>query len=108
MFGSLSQMIDATPYCGKLIKLSAAVRTDVLGPGNQAYLWLRVTKKPFGPPAMLFYDNMSDRPITNSNWHQYDISCKVPQDAEVIGYGLALVGEGKAWIDSVSVEVTER
>jgi hypothetical protein len=31
---------------------------------------------------------------------------KVPPDAEVIGYGLALVGEGQAWLDFISINVT--
>ena len=107
MYGSLSQHIDATPYRGKTIKLSAAIRTDVSGPGNQSYLWLRITKKFFGPSALLFYDNMADRPIMNNNWHSYEIVGKVAPDAEVIGFGLALVGEGQAWIDSVSIKVTD-
>ena len=108
MYGGLCQQIDATPYRRKSIRMRAAVRTDVSGPGNQAYLWLRVTKKSFGPSALLFYDNMADRPITNSSWSEYVIVGKVPPDAEVIGYGLALVGEGKAWLDSVSVEMVEK
>jgi len=108
MYGSLSQKIDATPYRGKLVKLRAAIRTNVSGPGNQAYLWLRVTKKFFGPAALLFYDNMADRPITNSDWCDYEIIGEVPPDAEVIGYGLVLIGYGQAWLDSVSIEVIEK
>lgn len=108
MYGSLSQQIDATPYRGKQIKLRAAIRTDVSGPGNQAYLWLRVTKKFFGPAALLFYENMADRPITNRDWRDYEIVGEVPEGAEVIGYGLVLVGDGQAWLDSVSIEVSEK
>ena len=107
MYGSLSQQIDATPFRGKIVKLNAAIRTDVSGPGNQAYLWLRVTKRFFGPGALLSYDNMADRPITNNNWHVYEIVGKVPADAEVIGFGLALVGDGQAWLDSVSIKVID-
>ena len=108
MYGSLSQQIDATSSRGKRVKLHAAIRTDVSGPGNQAYLWLRVTKKFFGPASLLFYNNMADRPITNNDWCDYEIIGEVPMDAEVIGYGLALVGDGKAWLDSVSIEVIEK
>jgi len=108
MYGSLSQQIDATSCRGKRVKLHAAIRTDVSGPGNKAYLWLRVTKKFFGPASLLFYDNMADRPITNNDWCDYEIIGEVPMDAEVIGYGLALVGDGKAWLDSVSIEVIEK
>ena len=87
MYGSLSQQIDATLYRNKIVKLRAAIRTDVSGPGNQAYLWLRVTKKFFGPASLLFYDNMADRPITNNDWRNYEIIGDVPQDAETIGFG---------------------
>jgi len=103
MFGSLSQQIDATPYRGKKIRLKAAIRTEVNGYGNQAYLWLRVTKKFFGPAALCFYENMAERPVTNSRWQFYDIIGTVAADADLIGFGLALVGDGKVWIDSVSV-----
>lgn len=108
MYGSLSQQIDATLYRNKIVKLRAAIRTDVSGPGNQAYLWLRVTKKFFGPASLLFYDNMADRPITNNDWRNYEIIGDVPQDAETIGFGIALVGDGQAWLDSVSIEVIEK
>jgi erythromycin esterase len=108
MYGSLSQQIDATPYRGKTIRLNAAIRTDVSETGSQAYLWLRVTKMSFGPSALLFYDNMGDRPITDNKWKKYSIVGKVSAEAEVIGFGLALVGEGQGWIDSVSLEVTDK
>ncbi|HUE95390.1 MAG TPA: hypothetical protein VMN39_01965, partial [Longimicrobiaceae bacterium] len=71
-----------------------------------AYLWLHVTKKWAFPPSTAFHDDMSDRPITNREWREYEIVGEVPEDAEMIDYGLALVGEGRVWIDAVSVEVT--
>jgi erythromycin esterase len=106
MYGSLSQQIDATPYRGKKVRLRAAIRTEVSGQGNQAYLWLRVTKKFFGPAALCFYNNMADKPITNSKWQVYEIVGTVSPDAEVIGFGLALIGNGQVWIDSVSIRIT--
>jgi erythromycin esterase len=106
MYGSLSQQIDAAPYRGKKIRLRAAIRTMVSGPGNQAYLWLRVTKKFFGPAALCFYENMAEKPITNSKWKVYDIVGMVTPDADVIGFGLAMVGDGEVWIDSLSVSIT--
>jgi hypothetical protein len=108
MYGSLSQQIEAAEYRGKRIRLRAAIRTEVAGPGNQAYFWLRVTKEFFGPAALLFYDNMADRPITNSEWREFEILGAVLADADTIGYGLALVGDGRAWIDSVSLEVISK
>ena len=95
------------PYRGKRVRFRAAVRTEVSGPGNQAYLWLRVTKAWAFPPSTAFYDDMSDRPITNREWREYEIVGEVPEDAEMIDYGMALVGDGRAWIDAVSVETIQ-
>ncbi|HYO47858.1 MAG TPA: hypothetical protein VEY33_14345, partial [Gemmatimonadota bacterium] len=103
----LGQRIEATAYRGKRVRFRAAVRTDVTGPGNQAYLWLHVTKEWAFPPSTAFYDDMSDRPITNREWREYEIVGDVPEDAEMIDYGMALVGDGRAWIDAVSVEVVD-
>ncbi len=98
--GWLQQRIDAAPYRGKRIRLRAAVRAEVIGPGNQAHLWLRVSRKDFTP---LFFDAMLDRPITSSEWRDYEIVGEVSEDAETIEYGLALVGDGRAWLDTVSI-----
>ena len=106
-FGLLGQRIEAAAYRGKRVRFRAAVRTDVTGPGNQAYLWLHVTKEWAFPASTAFYDDMSDRPITNREWREYEIVGEVPEDAEMIDYGMALVGDGRAWIDAVSVEVVQ-
>jgi hypothetical protein len=106
-FGLLGQRIEATANRGKRVRFRAAVRTDVTGPGNQAYLWLHVTKEWAFPPSTAFLDDMSDRPITNREWQEYEIVGEVPEDAEMIDYGMALVGDGVAWIDAVSLEVIQ-
>jgi erythromycin esterase len=106
-FGSLSQRLDATPYRGKRIKLRAAVRTEVEGSGNHAYLWLTIEKQGFGPQSTLFKDSMKDRPITTREWHFFEINCEVPDEAPWINFGMALTGEGSAWFDSFSLEMVE-
>jgi erythromycin esterase len=105
MFGSLRQTLSAAAYTGKRIKLRASVRTDLDGPGNQAYLWLRVMNKGMPPAAVAFYDGMADRPIVSREWRDHEIVADVPASAESIEYGLALVGEGRAWLDAVSLEL---
>ena len=101
MYGSFSQRLDAASYRGSRIRLRASVRADVTGPGNQAYLWLRVTKK--GQTVVFYYD-MADRPITASAWREVEIVGDVPEEADTIDYGYALVGDGRAWLDAVSLE----
>ena len=107
MYGSLQQRVEAAAYRGKRLKLRAAVRAEVEGSGSGAYLWLRVRKPGFGPAAVAFHDNMADRPITAREWREYEIVGEVPDDAETIDYGLALVGDGRASLDSVSLGVVE-
>lgn len=98
--GWLQQRIDAAPFRGKRIRLRAAVRAEVIGPGNQAHLWLRVSRKDLTP---LFFDAMLDRPISSSEWQDYEVAGDVSNDAETIEYGLALVGDGRAWMDAVTM-----
>ena len=48
---------------------------------------------------------MADRPIVSREWRDHEIVAGVPASAESIEYGLALVGEGRAWLDAVSLEL---
>jgi len=50
-------------------------------------------------------DNMADWPITTREWRVYETVGDVPKDADRIDYGLALVGLGRAWFDSVVLEM---
>jgi erythromycin esterase len=101
--GSFGQRLDATAYRGKKIRLRAAARADVSGTGNVSWLRLSVSRKSFGPQATAF-DSLDKYPITSAEWRVYEIVAEVPQDADAISYGIALVGDGRAWLDSVSVE----
>jgi len=107
MYGSLAQYVDATRYRGQQIELRAAVRTDVRGPGNQAYVWLNITKPEYGAQSSLFKDTMKDRPITTREWRFFEITADVPDDAQWIDFGMALSGEGTAWFDSFSLEIVD-
>ncbi len=105
-YGRVTQVIDATAFRGQQVRLRAAVRTDVTGPGNQAHLWLEVHAKEASQPATL--DGPAARPIITPTWKVIEIVREIPKDAETISFGLALVGEGRAWLDSVSVEAVSK
>jgi C-terminal processing protease CtpA/Prc len=100
--GVLVQTFDAMAYRGKRIRFRAAVRTQVLGFGNQAQLWLRVDRK---DKSVGFFDNMVDRPITGESWQDYDIVGDVAPDAESISLGLMFMGHGRAWLDAASFRI---
>ena len=103
-FGTVLQSVDATPHRGKQVRLRAAVRTDVSGAGNQAQLWLRVDR---AGDKQGFFDNMSDRPITTSNWETYQITGTVAEDATRIMLGGFLRGGGTAHFDSFRLQVRD-
>lgn len=80
--GVLTQGIDSVRYQGKEVKLTALVKTNVSGSGNQAQLWMRVDRK---DRKMGFFDNMDDRPITSSEWKEYEINGKINEIANAKG-----------------------
>ena len=103
-FAAAAQAIDATPYRGRTIRFRAAARVT---PGGQsgrvrAGLWLRVDRE---GGAQGFFDNMSDRPITDPEWQVYEVTGPVADDASTIITGLLLSGVGSAWIDAASLAI---
>lgn len=107
-YGWIRQVIDATQYRNKKIKLSAAVRIEPNETNDKAYLWLRVIKPGYGSQGWVFFDKMADRPIMSSEWNRYEITGEVTEDAISIEYGFAFVGDGKAYIDGVSLNIVEK
>lgn len=105
-FGKLAQEFDAQPYRGKCVRLRAWVRAEVKGEGNEAYLSLEADREKEQPfPAIAFPPNALGRPIVASEWHQYEITGDIALGADRISLGLALVGEGRAWLDGVVFEI---
>jgi Peptidase family S41 len=97
-FGNLMQRLDATPFRDRRVTLRASVRT---APGSRAQLWMRVDR---AAGQTGFFDNMADRPIVSASWAEYRIEGNVHHDATDIYLGLMLQGEGKAWLDDVSMD----
>jgi len=103
-FSMVMKRIDATPHQGKQVRLRAAVRTQVEGAGNTGRLLLRVDR---ASGEMGFFDNMQDRPITDSTWTTYDITGEVADDAEQIYFGGLLTGQGTAQMDAFQLQVRD-
>ena len=94
MSGSLLQQLDAKTYRGKRIRLRASAKSH--GDGNRTFLWLKV-----------WGASEERRVVTNRDWEEYELTVNVPITATLIDYGLALTGDGEAWIDAVALEVVE-
>lgn len=104
MPGVLAQGVDALDLRDRRIKLSARVKAQVDGPGNQGQLWLRVDRE---NRRMGFFDNMNDRPILSGDWKEYEISGKVDEDALMVVFGAIMNGTGKLWLDDFRLLVLD-
>lgn len=94
MAGSLLQQVDAKAYRDKKIRFRASVKSR--GNGQQTFLWLKVNRG--------FEER---RVVANADWKEYELTGDVPANATVIEYGLALTGDGEAWIDAAALDVVE-
>ena len=106
-FGNVMQTVDGTPYRGKRVRFSGWVRTEVPlplpgFPSGQAQPWFREDRT---GGRLGFFDNMNDRPIRSKDWQRFEIVGDIAADAERINFGMMLMGRGKAWLDSVAVDV---
>jgi len=105
IFGNCMQGIEATPFRGKRVRFSAAVRCEPADGESRAQLWLRVDRpeKKTG-----FFDNMGDRPIRDGSWQRYEIVGDIAEDAHTIVLGLMLLGGGgTAGLDDARLEVVD-
>src|SRR5690606_29357801 len=86
-------------YQGKSIRLSGYIKTENVT-GGYAGLWLRIDPQ-------LGFDNMANRGITGTtDWQEYEISLPLAAEkTDQIFIGGLLVGEGKMWIDNLSVTI---
>jgi hypothetical protein len=98
-FCFLYQIVDATPYRGKLLAYRATVRADVAGT-SVARLLVRIHRE---DGSTSFRDDMGSHPITSGPWALYEIGAPIPSDARDIEFGMQLFGEGSASIDNISL-----
>jgi uncharacterized protein len=101
LFANLMQSVDASPWRGKRIKVTAAVRVASAKKGQRAQMWFRVD----GPRGVSAFDNMDDRPIVGTSWADYSITADVADDAKKLVLGLMTFQGLTAWWDHIRIEV---
>ncbi len=102
---AVSQVIDVSKHKGKKVTFSANIKTDIIGPGSNAQIWLR------GDDAasnMIFAITSEDKKAQNKNWQKYEISEKITDETNNLRLGLIFFGEGKAFFDNVELIVTDK
>lgn len=93
--GSLLQWVDAKAYREKDVRVRLAARKRQ--EGARMFYWMKV------------WGAFEERhEVASSEWQTYEIVRAIPPNAVVIEYGIALTGDGEAWVDDVELEVVEK
>lgn len=96
------QMVDATSYRGKRMRLRGYMRGDDVDSGG---LWVRVDGIVDGHYAMLALDNSEDRRVEGTvDWTPRDIVIDIPAEGVTILLGAMITGDGTLWVDDLSFE----
>lgn len=102
-FGTLMQTFEPGNYLGQRVRLSALIKTEDVD--GWAGLWLRVDD---AGNQILQFDNMQNRAITGTtDWARYEVVLDVPPESKRINLGLILAGNGRVWIDNVTLEIVD-
>lgn len=87
--GARFQHLDATPYRGRRVVLSARGRTTHAATGHGVWLWAHAD----GPTSVSVH---GDALPATGRWEDVGVTIDVPADAETLRVGVALTGPGPA------------
>ena len=98
-FGNLITSMDPSEFVGKKIRY----RFDAKVEQGRCRLqgWWRVDRE---NGEMGLFENMSDRPIRDKKWKQYELVGTVQDDAKALTLGVMFFGSGSALVDNVRLE----
>ncbi len=92
--GGLEQTFGALAYRGKRLRLTAWIRVEAVGPNDRAQMWLSVDRT----------EGLMEPPVQSKEWTRCELVTQVGEDASFIRFGFISFGEGRTWVDDVSVE----
>lgn len=93
--GNVSQMVDG--LAGRVVTVSGAVRRE---PGITS---CQVFAMPFSKDWKSLGWHMLHVPVAADTWEEFSKSLSVPPEAGQTIFGLLIHGEGKAWLDEISL-----
>jgi RNA polymerase sigma factor (sigma-70 family) len=99
-FAILSQFEAAHKYINKKVKLSGYLKIE----GIQE--WAGLALQLGSGTEQLGISNMRDNPLRGtSDWHYYELEAIVPENAQVLTWGIILVGTGKVWLSKCEIRI---
>ena len=102
---AFSQTLDLEVNKKVAFELTASVKTGVNEPYSKAGLWTRVDNKKTAKQKIGFFDNMSDRPIKDSNWKNYSIKGSLDSKASRLVFGGLVYGNGNFYFDDFKLTI---
>jgi hypothetical protein len=104
-FGAAYQTVAAAAYRGKTLRFSAWLRTEgTTGNRYASGAGLKLHSVKGGYPLDIA-EMRRNAVHGTTDWTRYEITLKVPAEAEGIEAGLVLFGPGRAWIDDAVLDV---
>jgi hypothetical protein len=103
--GSAVQAVLASPYVGKRIELTLAMRAE-RSPGTTGAVWMYVTDPARVVIAFQISHFRTDR-TRGGEWGRHHVVMDVPWHGEVLAYGFTVQGKGKVWADDVRLAAVE-
>ncbi|MBK7404344.1 MAG: hypothetical protein IPJ41_06825 [Phycisphaerales bacterium] len=107
-FGNVMLGVDAAPYRGCHVRLSARIHAEGEQPG-QAMMWLRAD---LDDGTMGAFDNMHDRPIRTDapgtdTWSDAVIELDIERNARYLSFGFLSIGGATVFVDSARLQVAD-
>ena len=101
-YGTWVRSIDAAPYRGKRVRLSAYTKTE--GATQRADFWARVQAADSPADGSGLGAQWIRLPAT-SGWEHLEIVLDVNPAGAMLQYGVGVAGPGKLWVDAPKLEV---
>lgn len=96
--------LPAKEFAGHKVRYSGYVRTDSVS--SFAGLWMRAD---VGEKRAGAFDNMAGQKVNGTrDWKRYSIDLDIPAETDNINFGVLMAGQGRAWFDSLAIEVDGR
>jgi hypothetical protein len=96
VYGSLEQTLDARPYAGKTVELSAMLKAQGVGAGG----WKLYVNAQM-PGAMAYSNGLTG----NADWQRDAVQLRIPANALQLTVGVTLLDAGDGWMDNVKLKV---
>ncbi len=102
-FATATATLPVTDFAGRHVRYSGWIRTRDVAETGFAGLWMRADSAQERGTA---FDNMQAQHVNGTrDWRRYAIELDIPRGSTNVNFGALLVGAGRAWVDSLAIEV---